>query len=73
MIGTFREWLTEQKDIECYFNELKIIEKEIAQIQAHNNNLIQFNMFLCEAVIEPEKIKINTYNEDELNKEFKKI
>ena len=29
-------------------------------------------MFLCEAVIEPEKIKINSYNEDKLNKEFKK-
>lgn len=72
MIGTFREWLTEQKDNECYFNELKIIEKEIAQIHAHNDNLIQFNMFLCEAVIEPEKIKINTYDEDKLNKEFKK-
>ena len=61
MIGTFRECLIEQKDIECYFNELKIIEKEIARLQAHNDNLVKINMFLCEAVIEPEKIKINVY------------
>lgn len=71
-IGTFREWLREQKDNESFFNELKIIEKQIAQIHAHNDNLIQFNMFVCEAVIEPEKIKINTYDEDKLNAEFKK-
>ena len=30
-------------------------------------------MFLCEAVIEPEKIKINTLDEDTLNKQFKSI
>ena len=67
----FREWLN-QEDNKKFYNELKIIEKELHQIQAHNDNHIKFNMFLCEAVIEPEKIKINTYNEDKLNKEFKK-
>lgn len=73
MIGTFREWLEIDKINTNYFKELKIIEEEIAQIHAHNNNLIQFNMFLCEAVIEPEKIKINTLDEDTLNKQFKSI
>ncbi len=55
-IGTFREWLN-QEDDDKFYNELKIIEKEIQQIQAHNDNHIKINLFLCEAVIEPEKSK----------------
>lgn len=71
-LGTFREWLENNKINDTYFKELKIIEEEIEQIQAHNDNLIKFNIFVCEAVIEPEKIKINTLDEETLNKEFKK-
>lgn len=72
---TFREYLKESETIysnKKFYEELKIIETEIERIQSHNDNLIKFNMFLCEAVIEPEKIKINTLDEDKLNKEFKK-
>ena len=54
-IGTFREWLEIQQINEEYFKNLEIIENEIEQIQAHNDNRLKFNMFLCEAVIEPEK------------------
>lgn len=68
---TFREWLNEKENIK-YFTELKLIEKEIQQINSHNDNLIKLDLFVCEAVIEPEKIKIKTYNEKDLNEEFKK-
>lgn len=71
-IGTFREWLEIQQINEEYFKNLEIIENEIEQIQAHNDNILKFNMFLCEVVIEPEKIKVNTLDEDTLNKEFQK-
>lgn len=71
-LGTFREWLENNKINDNYFKELKIIEEEIEQIQAHNDNLIKVNLFVCEAVIEPEKIKIDTLDEETLNKEFKK-
>ncbi len=43
-IGTFREWLN-QEDNDKFYNELKIIEKEIQQIQAHNDNHIKINLF----------------------------
>lgn len=72
---TFREYLKESEIKDSnkkFYDELTIIEKEMEQIQSHNDNLIKYDMFLCEAVIEPEKIKINTLDEDKLNKEFKK-
>lgn len=64
----FREWLN--IDNKQYFDELKLIEIDMERIQSHNDNILKFNMFICEAVIEPEKIKINSYNKDKLNKEF---
>ena len=69
---TFREWLKIDNINKRYFNDLKEIEKDIERIQSHNDNILKFNMFICEAVIEPEKIKINTYNSNKLNKEFEK-
>lgn len=72
-LETFREWLENDKINANYFKELKIIEEEIEQFQAHNDNLLKLNIFVCEAVIEPEKIKINTLDEEKLNKEFKKL
>ncbi len=73
---TFREWLREEEIKDSnnkYLKELKIIEKEIKKIQNHNDNLIKFDMFLSEAVIEPEKIKIITFDEEKLNKLFQKF
>jgi hypothetical protein len=73
---TFREWLREEeiKDSNnIFYEELKLVEKEIEKIQIHNENLINFDMFICEAVIEPEKIKISTLDEDKLNKQFQKL
>ena len=70
---SFKEWLKIKEENEKYFIQLIEVENEIARINAHNDNIMHFNMFLCEAVIEPEKIKIQTYDEDELNKQFKKI
>lgn len=69
---SFREWMKTSKINEDYYNELILIEKEIEQIQTHNDNIIKIDLFLCEAVIEPEKIKINTRDEDILTKEFTK-
>lgn len=72
---TFREYLRELEVLDSnnrFYDELKLIEIEIERIQAHNDNILKFNMFLCEAVIEPEKIKINTYDNNKLNSEFQK-
>jgi hypothetical protein len=73
---TFREWLREEEIKDSnnkYYEELKLIENELEKIQSHNDNLIKFNMFLSEAVIEPEKIKINTLNDGKLNKQYQKF
>ena len=71
----FRKYLKESEiknSNEKFYEELKITEMEIERMHAHNDNLIKINMFLCEAAIEPEKIKINTHDEVTLNKEFQK-
>lgn len=65
---SFRKYLENEE----YFSELLIIEKTLERIHAHNNHIIDVDMFICEAVIEPEKIKVNSYNEEVLNDDFKK-
>lgn len=75
---TFREWLRE-KD---FYNEIEQLSNQIEIYENHNK--LKFEMYssepdtynnivtLNEAIILPENIKINTYNSDELNKQFEK-
>ena len=54
----FKDWLENKRCNELYYKELEKIEEEIEKAYNHNKHLIDINLFLCEAVIEPEKIKI---------------
>ena len=64
---TFREWLNQKEYIDCDIHNKKKFEMYSNSIDIHQN-LLSLN----EAIILPENIKINTHNQEKLNKEFNK-
>ena len=64
-IGTFRDWLNQKEYIDCDIHNIKKFEMYSNSIDIHQN-LLSIN----EAIILPENIKINTHNQEKLNKEF---
>ena len=64
---TFREWLNQKDYIDCDTHNKKKFEMYSNSIDIHQN-LLSLN----EAIILPENIKINTHNQEKLNKEFNK-
>ena len=63
----FREWLNQKEYIDCDIHNKKKFEMYSNSIDIHQN-LLSLN----EAIILPENIKINTHNQEKLNKEFNK-
>ena len=63
----FREWLNQKEYIDCDIHNKKKFEMYSNSADIHQN-LLSLN----EAIILPENIKINTHNQEKLNKEFNK-
>ena len=63
----FREWLNQKEYIDCDIHNKKKFEMYSNSIDIYQN-LLSLN----EAIILPENIKINTHNQEKLNKEFNK-
>lgn len=81
-ISTFSEWLREKEFEELFYKETDDSLNLDESYETHDKN--KFNMYsnsmdlyssvitLNEAIILPEKIKINTYDSEKLNELFKK-
>ena len=63
----FREWLNQKEYIDCDIHNKKKFEMYSNSADIHQN-LLSLN----EAIILPVNIKINTHNQEKLNKEFNK-
>lgn len=73
---TFREFLTEAK-IKKFYTEMEQITKQLCKFENHGGPEIKhikekMMSLIQEGIIEPYMIKINSYDETALNKQFKK-
>lgn len=66
----FKEFL--KTDIIKFYEEISEIERQLKIEFEHNKNKINIDFFISEAVIEPERILINTYDEKSLNSLYNK-